>query len=101
MKPSSFWNPPTPRTDNTRLCGPFSCKDSPVPRPPCGLATPRAVFACWSTGSATAPIAVAEKEILVTFQKRAHNPLLMAADFHKTDLAIPWLGRKHLRFVFG
>ena len=28
------------------------------------------------------------------FQKRAHNPLLVAAGFDKTDEVVPWLGRK-------
>jgi len=35
------------------------------------------------------------------FQKRGHNPLLMAAGFDKTDLPAPWLGRKRLLLLFG
>lgn len=50
---------------------------------------------------ATAQVTISEKEIEVRFQKRAHNPLLLAADFDKTDLPIPWLDGKHLRLVFG
>ena len=50
---------------------------------------------------ATAQITIVEKEILVRFQKRAHNPLLIAADFDKTAPAIPWLGGKRLRLIFG
>jgi transposase len=50
---------------------------------------------------AGATIALDEREVVVAFQKRAHNPLLLAADFDKTDVAIPWLGRKRLRFVLG
>lgn len=50
---------------------------------------------------ATAQITIDKKDILVRFQKRAHNPLLLAADFDKTDVAIPWLGKKHLHLVFG
>ncbi len=50
---------------------------------------------------ATAQITIAEKEILVRFQKRAHNPLLIAADFDKTATVIPWLGGKRLRLIFG
>ena len=50
---------------------------------------------------ATATLIIDEKEILVRFQKRAHNPLLLAAGFDKTDIRVPWLGRKKLRFVFG
>ena len=50
---------------------------------------------------AGATIALDEREVVVAFQKRAHNPLLLAADFDKTDVAVPWLGRKRLRFVLG
>jgi Transposase DDE domain len=50
---------------------------------------------------ATATILIGEKEIVVKFQKRAHNPLLVAAEFDKTDVVIPWLGGKRLRLVFG
>lgn len=50
---------------------------------------------------ATAEVSIEEKVILVRFQKRAHNPLLLAADFAKTDVLIPWLGDKHLRLAFG
>jgi hypothetical protein len=50
---------------------------------------------------ATANIIIDEREIIIRFQKRAHNPLLIAAGFDKVDIQIPWLGRKKLRFVFG
>jgi hypothetical protein len=50
---------------------------------------------------ASAEIAITEGEIAVRFQKRAHNPLLLAAGFDKTDEVLPWLGRKRLRLVFG
>lgn len=49
----------------------------------------------------TATLSIAEKKITVRFQKRAHNPLLIAANFHKTDTRIPWLGGKRLHFIFG
>lgn len=49
----------------------------------------------------TAQISITEKEILVRFQKRAHNPLLMAAGFDKFDIPIPWLQNKRLRLIFG
>ncbi len=49
---------------------------------------------------ATALIEIDERSINVNFQKRAHNPLLVAAGFDKTDIHIPWLG-KRLRFLFG
>ena len=50
---------------------------------------------------ATADVSIEEKAILVRFQKRAHNPLLLAADFAKADVPIPWLGNKHLRIAFA
>jgi len=50
---------------------------------------------------ATAQVIITEREIEVHFQKRAHDPLLLAAGFDQTNLPIPWLGRKHLRLAFG
>ncbi len=50
---------------------------------------------------ATAFIEIDEKEILVSFQKRAHNPLLLEAGFDKTNIQIPWLGNRRLTFAFG
>src|SRR4029077_10337251 len=49
---------------------------------------------------ATATIVIDESSITVRFQKRAHNPLLLAAGFDKTDIRIPWLNRR-LRFQLG
>jgi hypothetical protein len=51
--------------------------------------------------SASARVMITKEEIVVRFQKRAHNPLLLAAGFDKTDVAVPWLKRKRLRFLFG
>jgi transposase-like protein len=50
---------------------------------------------------ATADIAIEKARVVVRFQKRAHNPLLIAAGFDRTDAVIPWLGGKRLRLVFG
>ena len=50
---------------------------------------------------ATAEVEVKESSVVVRYQKRAHNPLLIAAGFDTTDVAIPWLGRKRLQLVFG
>jgi hypothetical protein len=50
---------------------------------------------------ATAKVTITESEIVVRYQKRAHNPLLVAAGFDTTDEVIPWLGGKRLQFVFG
>jgi hypothetical protein len=50
---------------------------------------------------ASAKLTMGKEEIVVKFQRRAHNPLLLAAGFAKTDVTIPWLARKRLRFDFG
>jgi hypothetical protein len=50
---------------------------------------------------ATAWIRLTEEEVVVRFQRRAHNPLLLAAGFGQTDTVIPWLGRKRLRIELG
>jgi hypothetical protein len=50
---------------------------------------------------ATATVVVTEREVIVRFQKRAHNPLLLAARFDEPHISIPWFGRKRLQLVFG
>jgi transposase len=50
---------------------------------------------------ATAQVQILEKEIVVQFQKRAHNPLLLAVGFDKKNLLVPWLGGKRLQLLFG
>ena len=50
---------------------------------------------------ANATLLLDERSLVVRFQKRAHNPLLIAAGFNDIDLRIPWLGNKHLQFQFG
>jgi hypothetical protein len=50
---------------------------------------------------ASAGITITDEDVVVRFQKRAHNPLLIAAGYDKTDIAVPWLGGKRLRLVFG
>ncbi len=50
---------------------------------------------------ATAKVTMSEAEIVVRYQKRAHNPLLVAAGFDRTETVIPWLGGKRLRLAFG
>jgi hypothetical protein len=50
---------------------------------------------------ATALVTIEEQHIQVRFQKRAHNPYLIGAGFPETDTAIPWLGGKKLKLVFG
>ena len=51
--------------------------------------------------NATAQVKMTESEIVVRYQKRAHNPLLIAAGFDTTETVIPWLRRKRLRLAFG
>ncbi len=46
-------------------------------------------------------ITLTADEIIVRYQKRAHNPLLIAAGFANTNVPVPWLGGKRLRLVFG
>jgi hypothetical protein len=50
---------------------------------------------------ATATVSIGPQEITVRYQKRAHNPLLIAAGFDKIEIVVPWLDHKKLRFVFG
>jgi len=50
---------------------------------------------------AHAIVDVAEKEVTIRFQKRAHNPLLLNAAFDKKHPAIPWFGNKKLNLRFG
>jgi len=50
---------------------------------------------------ATALVHISADEISVRYQKRAHNPLLLAAGFDKTDTQVPWLDGRRLRLVFG
>jgi hypothetical protein len=51
--------------------------------------------------NATAQVGIQEKKIAVQFQKRAHNPLLLAAGINNTNVPIPWLGGKRLQLDFG
>ncbi|MBV8486953.1 MAG: transposase [Planctomycetaceae bacterium] len=50
---------------------------------------------------ATAVVTIGESEIVIRYQKRAHNPLLVAAGLDRTETVIPWLAGKRLRLVFG
>lgn len=50
---------------------------------------------------ATAQIELTEQEVIVRYQKRAHNPLLLAAGFDQSKPRIPWLGGKRLRLILG
>lgn len=50
---------------------------------------------------ASAGVTITTEEVVVKFQKRAHNPLLVAAGFDQTNTVVPWLGNKRLRLVLG
>ena len=50
---------------------------------------------------ASARVAISDDAIDVFFGKRAHNPLLLAAGFGETEIAVPWWKGRRLRFSFG
>jgi hypothetical protein len=50
---------------------------------------------------ATALINIGAAAVSVRYQKRAHNPLLLAAGFDKVNVHIPWLGNRTLQLNFG
>lgn len=50
---------------------------------------------------ATAQVRISEKKVDVRFQKRAHNPLLIAAGLDNIDIPVPWLGNKRLILTLG
>lgn len=50
---------------------------------------------------AVAYVMIDERDITLRFQKRARNPLALAAGFAKSEVRVPWLGRKRLQPVFG
>ena len=49
----------------------------------------------------TATIHIDADDIVVKFQKRAHNPYLIAAGFHEQSCRVPWMGNKKMTFIFG
>jgi len=51
--------------------------------------------------NASAAISISSSDIIVRFQKRAHNPFLLNAGFDATDVKIPWLGNRRLKLAFG
>jgi len=50
---------------------------------------------------AVGQVTLTEDEVIVRFQKRAHNPLLLAAGFADRHPPVPWLGNRRLRLLFG
>jgi transposase len=51
--------------------------------------------------NATAQVVITESDLSIRLQKRAHNPLLIAAGFHNTAVSIPWLAHKRLQIRLG
>ncbi len=47
-----------------------------------------------------ATIRLTKDEIIVKYPRRSHNPLLMGANYHKTEQPIPWLDNKILKIQF-
>jgi hypothetical protein len=50
---------------------------------------------------ASARVVVSPDGVHVAFGKRAHNPLLLAAGFDKTEVAVPWWNGRRLTLSFG
>ena len=50
---------------------------------------------------ASARVIVSHDKVDVFFGKRAHNPLLLAAGFPDTDIAVPWWKGRRLSLSFG
>lgn len=50
---------------------------------------------------ATARVVISERSVRVHFQKRAHNPMLIAAGLDRTEVAVPWLAGKRLALILG
>jgi hypothetical protein len=50
---------------------------------------------------ASAQVDISSRSIDVRFQKRAHNPLLLAAGYQENNVRIPWLGGRKLCLTFG
>ena len=50
---------------------------------------------------ASARVVVSDHNVDVHLGKRAHDPLLLGADFAKTDVSVPWWGGRRLRIHIG
>jgi hypothetical protein len=46
-------------------------------------------------------VVITESDLSIRLQKRAPNPLLIAAGFHNTAVSIPWLAHKRLQIRLG
>jgi hypothetical protein len=59
------------------------------------------LFRDFVDATATATVTVRERDIVVRFQKRTHNPLLLAAGLDRARPKVPWLGSRPIQLVFG
>jgi len=66
-----------------------------------GYATARSRHIFRDFVDASAAVDIGDTTISVRFQKRARDPLLLAAGYDKMEVPVPWLGGRRLRFVFG
>lgn len=66
---------------------------------PYATATSRRIFRDFV--DATALVTITPSEVIVRFQKRAHNPYLIKAGLDGSSHPIPWWGGRNLRLVFG
>ena len=49
----------------------------------------------------SATVAVTEDDVIVTIDKRAHNPYLVASGLADTATPMPWYGNKQLLIRFA
>ena len=49
----------------------------------------------------SATVTITESEVVVTLDKRAHNPFLVASGLAKEPTPMPWFGNKKLRITFA
>ncbi len=61
-------------------------------------AKPRTIFE--KLVNSPAEIQIGKDDVVVTLSRRANNPLLLEAGYEQTDIRIPWLAEKRLRFRF-
>jgi hypothetical protein len=63
------------------------------------VAKSRHIFRDFIEASAT--VSLTGRTVSVRFSKRAHNPLLLATGFDRTETPVPWWGGRRLCLAFG
>jgi hypothetical protein len=66
-----------------------------------GYATAKSSHIFRDLVDAVGHVTLTETDVVVRFQKRAHNPLLLAAGFADHHPPVPWLGGRRLHLRFG